>query len=170
MTEAIVNEQWRSTSGYIDYQVSNLGRVRNANTGKILKGTVSNHGYKVINLRGDLGAKTFCIHRLVAQEFVSNPDDKSYVDHVDRDKGNNMSSNLRWTTSSENNMNRPKDKRASTSASRFKGVHWNIEKKKWRAQMGRKHIGYFDNEEDAARAYNQKATDAFGKIAYVNEI
>ena len=164
----IVNEQWRSIDGYIIYQVSNIGRVRNANTGRIMKGTVSNHGYKIVNLRNDIGIKTFLVHRLVAQEFVDNPDDKFCVDHIDRDKENNISSNLRWTTSSENNMNKPKGSRASTS--RFKGVYWNLEKKKWQVHFGRKHIGYFDNEADAAIAYNQKAIEKFGDIAYVNEI
>jgi hypothetical protein len=168
MAEVIVNEQWRSIDGYIDYQVSNCGRVRNATTGKLLKGTVSNHGYQVVNLRSNQSAKTFCVHRIVAHEFVDNHDDKQYVDHIDRNKMNNLASNLRWVTSSENNMNRAKDKRAS--GSRFKGVHWNVEKKRWRAQIGRKHIGYYDTEEEAAIAYNHKATEEFGDIAHLNEV
>ena len=43
-------------------------------------------------------------------------------------------------------------------------------KNKWQVHFGRKHIGYFDNEADAAIAYNQKAIEKFGDIAYVNEI
>ena len=49
MGMVIVNETWKSIDGYINYQVSNLGRIRNANTGRILRPGNSN-GYNVVAL------------------------------------------------------------------------------------------------------------------------
>ena len=49
----IINEIWRSINGFPDYQVSNIGRVRNANTGKIIKGSVCGEGYVVVALHSD---------------------------------------------------------------------------------------------------------------------
>ena len=45
------------------------------------------------------------IHRLVAEHYITNYENKSFVDHIDRNKLNNDVSNLRWATSSENNLN-----------------------------------------------------------------
>ena len=48
--EIIINECWRSIDGFINYQVSNLGRVRNCNTGRILKNSKHNEGYTMNRL------------------------------------------------------------------------------------------------------------------------
>ena len=50
MVQEIINECWRSIDGFINYQVSNIGRVRNCNTGRILKGCVNIHGYSNVVL------------------------------------------------------------------------------------------------------------------------
>ena len=71
--EGIVNECWRSVSGHINYQVSNIGRVRNAITGRILKPDTSGRGYFTIRLSMGGTWTKFVIHRLVAQEFIENP-------------------------------------------------------------------------------------------------
>ena len=86
MSQVIVNEQWRSINEYINYQVSNLGRVRNANTGKILKPVLLKSGYPSVKLYNNDHNKTMLIHRLVASEFIDNQDNKPVVDHIDHDK------------------------------------------------------------------------------------
>ena len=72
MAQEIVNECWRSIDGYINYQVSNLGRVRNSNTGRFL-GATDKLGYVRVGLSCDGKAKTHMVHRLVAHEFLDNP-------------------------------------------------------------------------------------------------
>jgi hypothetical protein len=117
MSEIIVNEQWRSISGYLNYQVSNIGRVRNA-SGLIMKLTKSSAGYLDVKLCLNGKKKHSRINRLVAEEFIPNPMNKPCVDHIDGVRTNNIIGNLRWATRTENSANA--SKRLSTT-SRYKG-------------------------------------------------
>ena len=171
MDQVIINEQWRSISGYINYQVSNLGRVRNLTTGKVLKPGCMKSGYRNVILCKDGVKTTRYIHRLVAGEFIDNHHQKDCVDHIDHDRANNSVPNLRWVTEGENHMNATK--RANVSSA-YKGVYWNKRKEKWHAIIktnGRqKHIGFYDSDADAALAYNAKAIELFGEYAYINDL
>ena len=89
---------------------------------------------------------------------------KIEVDHKDRDGLNNQKSNLRLATHAENAQNRAKVRGLSA----YKGVSWHKKSGKWRAYIGRKHIGTFDREEDAATAYDRKAIETFGLFALTN--
>lgn len=67
----------------------------------------NNRGYCYVNLKAINGKwKHELVHRLVALHFVDNPEGKTEVDHIDRDKTNNNAENLRWATRSENNRNK----------------------------------------------------------------
>ena len=70
MTLINVNEVWRSIDGFINDQVSNICRVRNANDGFILKPRENNRGYITVSLRADNKSRTKMVHRLVANEFL----------------------------------------------------------------------------------------------------
>lgn len=87
------------------YEVSNLGNVRNSNTGKILKPIEDKYGYLCVCLheRGKNYYKK--IHRMVAQAFVENKEDKHCIDHIDGNRKNNVYTNLRWVTPKENSNN-----------------------------------------------------------------
>lgn len=82
----IINEVWRSVDEYLNYQISNIGRVRTCNTGKILKATLEKTGYLRIGLTNHEGLKKKLIHRLVAHEFIHNPENKPCVDHINNEK------------------------------------------------------------------------------------
>ena len=168
--EATNREIWRSMDGYANYEVSCFGRVRNAATERILK-LQCKREYRRVALHKDDKPKQFFVHRLVAREFLDNPQGKSFIDHVDGNKSNNIVENLRWATSSENNRNRMK--RQDTSSD-FKGVSFAAAKGKWLASIkpyGKsKHLGYFESEKDAAKAYNEAAARYFGEYAKLNEI
>ena len=98
-------EIWKRIDEYANYEVSNFGRVSNATTERILKGSLASHGYLTVGLRKNGKSKTHCIHVLVAREWVENTDTKRCVDHIDGDKTNNNCENLRWATHSENSQN-----------------------------------------------------------------
>ncbi len=90
-------------------------------------------------------------------------------DHINRDKLDNRSINLRAVTLAQNRFN---SNFKNSSSSVFNGVHETSNKKKWRASIGRAgksvHLGYFANEEDAAKAYDSAAINYFGEFAKGN--
>jgi len=153
-------EMWRLIDRYHNYEVSSHGRVRNNVSGKMLKLCESSNGYFVVNLYKDGKALTHNVHKLVAEAFIDNPNDKQCVDHIDRNKKNNYKSNLRFCSSQENSRN--KTKKLNTT-SQYIGVSWHKRSKNWRANIktneGLKHLGCFDDEEEAARAYDEKAKE-----------
>ena len=97
-------QYWRKLNNS-KYSVSNDGLSRNDKTGRILKQTTNNKGYSVVHLSNDGTVTAHLTHRLVAEAFIDNPDNKPYVDHIDTNRQNNCVDNLRWCTPSENNQN-----------------------------------------------------------------
>ena len=173
-SQDIINECWRSIDGYINYQVSNTGRVRNALNGKILVGRYK-HGYAYVPLRQAGVGKEHRIHRLVAEQFIPKPDSnyELEVDHIINNETNNAVSNLRWVPHRQNMWNR--DKIRKETSSKYIGVCFNKQRHKWRATISEndghwKHIGTFQNEKDAARACNAKAYELRGSFAVLNDI
>ncbi len=171
MITGIINEEWRSISEYGNYQVSNIGRVKNVETHRILKPSIIKNGYCQIGLYKEKTKSVLYVHRLVAQEFIENPDDKHCVDHINHDKTNNTILNLRWASKSENAMNMVK---SHNTSSKYKGVWFHKQRKNWNAQImldgKRKYIGAFTTEKKAAGKYNEAAIELFGRRALINEI
>lgn len=88
------------------YAVSNKGEVYSFRSHKILKPHPNHRGYLMVDLYDEFGeVKKGIIHRLVAEAFIPNPDNKPEVDHIDTNRQNNDMSNLRWVTRKENNQN-----------------------------------------------------------------
>jgi HNH endonuclease len=105
------------------------------------------------------------MHRLIAGAKWG-----EHVDHKDHNGLNNLENNLRVCTNMQNQQNGRKQNRVTSS--KYKGV--SLARRKWRAiiQVDRKriHLGYFDNQEDAAGAYNAAAVEYFGEYASLNNL
>jgi hypothetical protein len=146
------------------YQVSNLGRVkslsREINQGfrvliskeRILKHGINSDGYCSVVLYSNSKSKSFKIHKLVAQSYLECNNDKLVVDHINNDKLDNRVENLQYITQ---RLNSSKDKQ--NTSSKYTGVSWNKEKKKWKSCIrinGKiKHLGYFTDELEASKSY-----------------
>lgn len=78
--------------------VSNFGNVINPANGEMLEQKTATAGYKTVNVFN----KQLYIHRLVAQAFIPNPDNKKQVNHKDANKTNNKVENLEWVSQREN--------------------------------------------------------------------
>jgi len=108
-------EEWKDVKGYEGYyQVSNLGRVKSLERRsacgryiikkKFLKVRVINKKYKGIGLYKEGKLKLITIHRLIALNFIQNPENKPCVNHINGNKFDNNVSNLEWVTHSENTI------------------------------------------------------------------
>ena len=103
-----MQEIWKDIKGYEGlYQVSNLGRVKSLPHGRT-KGCIlrpwNNKGYQVVGLWEGTPSKMrkLSVHRLVAEAFISNPENKPCINHIDGIRNNNNITNLEWVTPSEN--------------------------------------------------------------------
>lgn len=111
-----MEEIWKDITGFEGlYQVSDLGRIKSLDRitknyhsgdryekGKYLKPGNSHSGYKLIVLHKNGISRTFRLHRIVAQHFIDNHNNKPQINHKDGIKSNNAISNLEWCTAKEN--------------------------------------------------------------------
>jgi hypothetical protein len=90
---------WKDVVGFeCSYEVSNTGKVKRKETGKILKLTLNNSGYYQITLHKNREKMTIRAHQLVAKAFLPNPNNLPCVNHKDEIKTNNDVENLEWCT------------------------------------------------------------------------
>lgn len=97
-------EQWKVVEGtHGALEVSSLGRVKsNLRDGRILKTQPDRKGYQRLRMTIKRERYSFKLHRLVAQAFIPNPENKPQVNHIDGNKSNNAASNLEWVSNKEN--------------------------------------------------------------------
>lgn len=157
-----MEEIWKDIKGYEGlYQVSNLGNIRSLKFKnniiekeriRVLRQQLRN-GYLTINLTKNGKRKNYQIHRLVAQEFISNPNQYSIVNHKDYKKTNNRVDNLEWCTQKYNvnysicNMkNKVHVKNTETYGIYYREKHNNYE-----VNLKKKYYGKFSNYNEAKK-------------------
>lgn len=96
--------KWVKINRNSNYSINELGQIRNDLTGRI-KTAYTNpaNGYLTVDLYKDNKSQKVTVHRLLAEAFIPNPENKPCIDHKDGNRQNNELSNLRWATFSENN-------------------------------------------------------------------
>ena len=167
-------EIWKDVPGYEGlYQVSNLGRVYSlpkkwiggkggmySHNGKILKVGMDGWGYHSVSLVLNYKHKTTKIHKLVAMAFLGHKPDgrKIVIDHINDNKTDNRVDNLQIVTQRFNSH-----KTQGNYSSNYKGVSWHKQHNKWhtaiRINGNLKHLGYFENEQEAHLTYQKALKD-----------
>ena len=98
----IESQRWASISGYEGfYEVSENGTVRNSQTHHMLS-PLERNGYFQVELSKHQKREWKLLHRIVANAFIPNKEEKSEVNHIDGNKHNNCVENLEWCTRNEN--------------------------------------------------------------------
>lgn len=163
-------EIWKSIEGYEGlYEVSNFGRVKSLGSTliitsklgkqytksfpeKILK-SVMQTKYLGVNLYKFGDMKSRKIHKLVANAFIPNTDNKPYINHKDSNKLNNHVDNLEWVTPLENNYH---SRLAMDTKTKYPCITkmWNKYRVRTTLNGKRKYIGLFSTEQEALDAYN----------------
>lgn len=147
-------ETWKDVAGYEGmYQVSDEGRVRRlvgykCKATRILKPVKHTNGYLLVRLCKNGESKCTRIHRLVADAFIPNTENKGDVNHIDGNKTNNHVSNLEWATRSEN----LKHAHMSGLASTEKAIKASADSRKKRVVRSDGEV--FESEKEAAIAIN----------------
>jgi len=118
--------------------------------------------YATRTIETENGRRGLTMHRQILGETDRHID----VDHGDGDQLNNQRYNLRRATRTQNNANQ---KISVRNSSGYKGVCFCKERRKWVASVASKHIGRFENIEDAAKAYNKAAKELWGEFSRPND-
>ena len=116
-------EEWRVVKNHSDFMVSNLGNIKYIKTNSIIYQN-NYSGYLFVNLSTEIGKDIKKgMHRLVAEAFLQNPENKKYVSHVDKDRSNNNVNNLKFINKVIKIVK--KRKTYTTNKSGIRGVYFN---------------------------------------------
>lgn len=98
-----MEEIWKDIADFEElYQVSNLGRIKSKRYNKLLRPCANEKGYLRVSLTKNHKIYTKKVHRLVAQAFIPNTDNKSEINHINHIRNDNRVSNLEWTNHADN--------------------------------------------------------------------
>ncbi len=96
-------EEWKIIQNYKNYSVSNFGNIKSNKTNKLLKPNFNKQNYAYVWVKNNDNVwKRVRINRLVAQEFIPNPENKPCINHLDYNPSNNRVDNLEWDTTFTN--------------------------------------------------------------------
>lgn len=152
---------------YEDYIATSIGLIWSKKSKKFLKLSVDRYGYLIATLSKDKAQKTYKVHRLIANTFLNNFENKKCVDHINGIKTDNNINNLRFATSSENNINTRVHK---NNKLQIKGV-LKYYKNGYRAYImknGEKIEKTFKTLEECIKWRKQKEQELHGEFAYKN--
>lgn len=148
-----MDEVWKTIPEFENYMVSTLGRVKNANTGVILKQCDNGRGYKHVGLYNDtVKGKSIMVHRLVANAFIPNPDNLPQINHIDENKENNSAENLEWTTSFDNINHGTHNERVGINNPNRRPIY---------SVDARGNVLYYESARDAVRYYKELGIDVY---------
>jgi hypothetical protein len=151
------------------YQVNKLGEIKSVerfqkNKNKIiqeflLRKTKDNNGYERVFLSKNGKTKTYYVHRIVADNFITKIAGKEEINHIDRDRENNNVENLEWVSHKENIIHSARcgaySEKRKNNTSGYCGITFDKKDRKWKVRVtktgARKFIGVFDTKDEAIK-------------------
>lgn len=109
---------FKTNDKFYPFAVNKLGQVKDLQSGEIIECKIGTHGYRY--------KSRHLVHRMVAELFIPNPENKPQVNHKDSDRTNNNVSNLEWVTRSENALHMVKMGRNSVNTKRGEDNHLTV--------------------------------------------
>lgn len=150
---------WKDIKGYENlYKVSKLGDIYSCISKKILRKNMRNT-YYIIQLTKNKKRKSFQIHRLVAEAFIPNLENKPFINHINYNRLDNRVENLEWCTQKENvnhsicNMKHRKNITHSNTNEKY--ITYRKDKNKYRVVIDKKEYKNCDTLEQAIKERNK---------------
>jgi len=146
-------------SGYEGlYKIFEDGMILNCKKNTEVR-PIYSQGYLIVMLVKNNSSRTHRHHRLIANAFIPNPENKPCVDHINGISIDNSLKNLRWATYAENSRN---SNIPINNTSGMKGVQYIKASRKWAAICKGEYLGLFSVAEDAHNAYCKRAKELYG--------
>ena len=110
------------------YKINKNGEIWSCFFNRVLSLSTDRDGYSRFNLNKDNKQKSVFTHRIVAKQFIPNPDNLPSVDHIDRNRLNNNVTNLRWVSLRQNQLNKKNN-------NKHPYIYWSNSKNKYRIKI-----------------------------------
>jgi hypothetical protein len=132
-----MEEVWKDIKKFEGhYQVSNLGRIKSIKSDIIMKQNFKKNGYLNIKLCKNNKEYYLSVHRIVAENFIDNPDNKPQVNHINKVKSDNRLENLEYVTLSENMIHSSLTQKKGVKKNNRNYIIENLENEVWRRIKG----------------------------------